>query len=282
MLEDDFKAVLSADGLSTRDKIIADGRLHRFHVQGDKSGAKNGWYVLYGGDIPAGAYGCWKRSISHTWCTKSLKRMTVTQRKEYCEKIAEARDKHEREKQKRQLQARRKGEYIWRSASVLTDGNHPYLVSKQVKNHGLKLYKRLLVIPLRDEDGILQSLQFIDAEGNKRFLGGGKIQGGYFPIGEVQGTLCIAEGYATAATIHENTGHGVAVAFNAGNLKPVAMALRSKFSDVKIIICADNDAKTDGNPGVTKAREAALVVEGYLAIPPRAGDFNDLMCGVRG
>lgn len=279
MVEDDFRAVMSSAGLSIKERILADGRLYRFHVHGDKSGAKNGWYVLYGGDIPAGAYGCWKRGISYTWRTKSLKRMTTTQQKEYYAKIAKAREKHEQEKQKRQSQARHKGEYIWRNASVLKHTNHPYLTLKQVRNYGLKLYKGSLVIPLRDEGGILQSLQFIDDVGNKRFLSGGKILEGYFPIGEVQDTLCIAEGYATAASIHENTGHAVAVAFNAGNLKPVATALRRKFPDVKIIICADNDAKTDGNPGVKKAREAALAIEGFLAVPPRAGDFNDLMCG---
>ena len=75
----------------------------------------------------------------------------------------------------------------------------------------------------------LHSLQFISREGDKRFLIGGRVSGCYFPIGKPDGALCIAEGYATGASIHEATGTAVAVAFNAGNLLPVASALRAKF-----------------------------------------------------
>ncbi|MGH8647383.1 MAG: toprim domain-containing protein [Gammaproteobacteria bacterium] len=115
-------------------------------------------------------------------------------------------------------------------------------------------------------------MQFIDAKGNKRFPSGGTVQGHYHAIGNYQGTLCIAEGYATAASIHEATGYAVAVAFNAGNLKPVALVLRKKFPEAKLILCADNDRFTPGNPGVAKAREAALAVQGLLAVPK----FDDL------
>jgi putative DNA primase/helicase len=149
---------------------------------------------------------------------------------------------------------------------------HPYLTHKKVKAFGIRQYRGsnvavALVIPLRDTRGDLHSLQFIDAKGNKRFLSGGAITGHYYAIGKYAGTLCIAEGYATAATIHQATGHAVAVAFNAGNLKPVALALRVKFPEARIIVCADNDRFTPGNPGVTKAREAALEVKGYLVVP---------------
>ncbi len=68
----------------------------------------------------------------------------------------------------------------------------------------------------------------------------------------------------------------MAVAFNAGNLKPVAKILREKFPDLPIVVCADNDTKTEGNPGVTKATEAAAAVDGLVASPDASGDFNDL------
>jgi putative DNA primase/helicase len=96
------------------------------------------------------------------------------------------------------------------------------------------------------------------------------------------GTLCIAEGYATGASIQEATRHAVAVAFNAGNLLPVARALRKKFPELRLIICADDDVNRPGNPGLTKAREAAQSVGGLLAVPDYgsnrpegATDFND-------
>ena len=98
-----------------------------------------------------------------------------------------------------------------------------------------------------------------------------------------RGRLCIAEGYATGATIHEATNYPVAVAFNAGNLEPVARSLRTKFPTVNLILCADDDLLTDGNPGLTKATAAALAVGGKLAIPEfgtnrpeKATDFNDM------
>jgi putative DNA primase/helicase len=97
-------------------------------------------------------------------------------------------------------------------------------------------------------------------------------------------TLCIAEGWATGATIHEATGHPVAVAFFTENLEPVARALRERFPDLRLILCADDDAATPGNPGLTKAKEAACTVGGRLAVPDfgentpdGATDFNDLV-----
>ena len=95
--------------------------------------------------------------------------------------------------------------------------------------------------------------------------------------------LCIAEGFATGATIHEATGYPVAVAFNAGNLVPVAKAIRERFAELRLIVCADDDAAAEGNPGISKATEAAGSVGGLVAIPDfgndrpeGATDFNDL------
>jgi len=111
---------------------------------------------------------------------------------------------------------------------------------------------------------------------------------GWYPIGPLNGTVCIAEGFATAMSIHEATGHAVAVAFDAANLEPVAKSLRKKFPDVGLILCADDDDKTVGNPGLTKAAEAARAVGGLVAVPDfgadhpeGATDFNDLhqICG---
>jgi len=95
--------------------------------------------------------------------------------------------------------------------------------------------------------------------------------------------VCIAEGYATGASIHAATGYAVAVAFNAGNLGPVVGAIRENHSEVQFIVCADDDAGTPGNPGLTHARDAARAVCALLAAPlfgtdrlADATDFNDL------
>ncbi|CAL7960510.1 hypothetical protein GAMM_160094 [Gammaproteobacteria bacterium] len=168
--------------------------------------------------------------------------------------------------------------------------NHPYLTKKQVKSHDIRVgtYKGSdnLIIPLRDNDGITHTLQFIYPEGSKRFLGGGAKKGHYFQIGELSDIIYIAEGYATAATIHEVTGQFVVVAFDGGNLLPVAQNIRKKYPDKDIVICADNDAfREDGkNVGIEKATEAAKSVGAKLVVPQfkdtttKPTDFNDLMC----
>ncbi|MCK6419024.1 MAG: toprim domain-containing protein [Alphaproteobacteria bacterium] len=278
MIEDNFKTALESAGLSTKDKITTDGKLHRFSVQGDKPGSKNGWYVLYGDGLPAGSFGSWKTGFKGTWCAKAENSLTAAEREEFRRRMDAARKTREMEEEARRNAAREKALAIWKS-SPPAPPDHPYLVKKCVRNHGLRLHKGALVVPMRDSYGILHSLQLIDAEGNKRFLSGGRKGGCYFAIGSPVVSLCIAEGYATAASIYEATGLPVAVAFDAGNLEPVARSLRGKFPEIEITLCADNDAHTPGNPGLTKARQAAAACGALLAVPPCPGDFNDLYMG---
>ena len=42
-----FQAELLSNGVTPPDEIIGDAQLHRFHIEGDKSSSKNGWYVLH-------------------------------------------------------------------------------------------------------------------------------------------------------------------------------------------------------------------------------------------
>jgi putative DNA primase/helicase len=95
-------------------------------------------------------------------------------------------------------------------------------------------------------------LQFIEPDGTKRFKADGKIKGSYHSFGgKPVHTLLICEGYATGASLHQATGYPVAVAFNAGNMEAVAVALRAKLgAAIKIIICADNDKKTESKTGI--------------------------------
>lgn len=273
-----FKEALKAAGLHTKDNLLGDGRLRRIHIEGDRHGSKNGWYVLYGGAPAAGAFGCWKRGISESWCVKPERELTQAQREQNRLRMIEAQKAREAEEIERRRAARDKALLIWKRTPLAPD-SYPYLMKKTVRNHGLHLYNGALVIPVRDSTGMLHSLQFIDEDGNKRFLSGGRKNGCYFPIGRLVDSLCIAEGYATAASVYESTGLPVVVAFDAGNLLSVAQALRAKFPCIKITLCADNDENTPGNPGLTKAREAAAAIGAFLAVPPCAGDFNDFLKG---
>ena len=170
---------------------------------------------------------------------------------------------------------------LWQRADTATA--HDYLTTKGIKPHGVKVFGDKLLIPMRDTAGTLHSLQTIAPDGDKRFHPGGRVKGCYHSLGKPAGVLVICEGYATGASIHECTGHAVAVAFNAGNLEAVALALHAKYPAIKIIVAADDDHLTDGNPGMTKATAAAQTVGGFLAVPvfpagrpEKATDFNDL------
>lgn len=279
MFCEDFRLAIISSGLSFSDKIIADGKLHRFHLEGDKSGQKNGWYVLYDGVIPAGAFGCWKRGLNETWCSKHKANLSAAEKSAFQEKILQAKLLREKETQDKYFTARTKAKDIWRS-SILAPKKHRYLIKKNVKSHKLRLYKNSLVIPVMDIESTIHSLQFIDEAGEKRFLSGGKKKGCFLTLGSPYSVLNIAEGYATAATVYECTGVPTVVAFDAGNLIHVAKAWRSKHPEIKITICADNDTKSPINTGVVKAKEAALAVGGFIAIPPCHGDFNDFYNGV--
>jgi putative DNA primase/helicase len=261
----EFRNVMRVAGIEPPAEITADGELHRFRVEADKAGTRNGWYVLHVDGVPAGAFGSWKLGVTHSWCAKDKASLSYAERGEVSARLDNIKRQREAELTDSRTKARGKALSIWRIAQLVE--SHPYLSKKRVCAYGIRQNKGRLVIPLRDTQGTIHSLQFIDAEGNKRFLPGGSITSHYHAIGKYQGTLCIAEGYAAAATIHQVTGHACAVAFNAGNLKAVALRLRGKFPEAKIVLCADNDRFVAGNPGVTKAIEASRAVRGFLNVP---------------
>jgi putative DNA primase/helicase len=163
-------------------------------------------------------------------------------------------------------------------------GDHPYLATKQVRPHGIRRHGDRLLIPARDAAGELFGLQTIAPDGAKRFNHGASVAGHFHLIGDIKPgePVYLAEGYATGATIHEATGAAVACAFNCGNLGLVAKALRDTYPHHPIIICADDDRRTEGNPGVTHATAAAAAVGGSVVIPwftdhaSHGTDFNDL------
>jgi len=276
------------DGVIYNGEIIADGKLHRFNINGDTKSSKNGWYVLYADNVPSGAYGCWKRGISESWCSKSKDEMTTEQLSEFRLRINAAKSKAIQIKTTEQGKAKLKAKRIWDHAKS-ANNNHPYLQHKGVTSHGLRVNDfNQLIIPLFDIYGELQSLQFISPSGKKRFLPNGKVSANHFLIDKIQNKtskLYIGEGHATCATIHAAIGFPVVSAFNSSNLLNVAKIFRERYPNIEIIMVADNDSHLKDNPGLTQAKEAAEAVNGQLVYPNFSGfdqsgkpsDFNDLM-----
>ena len=274
-------------GLQAQDNqaLTADGKIHRYRIAGEKSGSLNGWYVLFGdGSLPAGSFGSWKTGETQNWCAKPLQTLSPAEREAWRIKHKAVRELREAEKFAVQQAARTKASNLYELAHPAVE--HPYLTSKAIKPYGVKALNTSLVLPLRNKTGALTSLQFIQADGAKKFLTGGEITGSYYALGKPEGSVLICEGYATGASLYEALGLAVAIAFNAGNLLAVARVMREKFADFEIIICADNDQATEGNPGLSKATDAAGQVGGRVLIPRFDADqfingkvptdFNDL------
>lgn len=277
---DQFRSVISASGLLAPDNIEDDGTLHRFSTNG-KPRDTSGWYILHGDAIPSGSFGCWRSGLHSTWCAKESNDLTHSERQGMRDRIKAM--MRQRDEEQVEVQSAARMTAVTRLARSTAAAEHPYLAVKGIAANGAKLHGKSLLLPMYDTARTLHSLQTIGPDGDKRFLLGGRVTGCYFAIGTPKGQLIVCEGFATGASIYECTGHAVAVAFNAGNLEAVAVALRKKFPTMPIVIAADDDHLTEGNPGITKATAAARAANGTIAVPvfpidrdDKATDFNDM------
>lgn len=278
---ENFKSALMDRGIVPPVDIIGDGKIHRADVEG-KNGKNDASYQLHLDAHPAGWFENHRDGLGQqNWSAGSSTPITPIQREERAAKVAA----RAIDLAAAQNTASKTAAALWESAKEATADN-PYCKSKGISPHGLREFTdtRTLIVPVRDAAGSITSLQFIDADGSKKFKSSGKIEGGYYSFGgKPTDTVLICEGFATGASLHQATGHPIAVAFNAGNLEAVAKVLRAKLPDTRLILCADNDRFTgSGNTGITSATKAAAAVSGFVAIPifksddGQPTDYNDL------
>lgn len=278
---DDFRRAMNAHGLVPPDHLQADGRIHRCGTA-DRPRRRDAAYVLHLNGWPAGGFQNHRDGMGwQGWRAEGSDSLTPAQRAAERQRADDLRRERDAETARRHARAAQRARKVWDAAKPAPAG-HAYLSRKGVAAHGLRIAGERLLVPVY-ADGALVSLQAIAADGAKRFLPGGRTAGGYFPIGRVADTVCIAEGFATAASIHAATGYAVAAAFNCGNLEAVARSLADRYPQARLIVCADDDCRTTGNPGVTKAKAAAEAVGAAVAVPDfgnsrpdGATDFNDL------
>ena len=264
--------------------IQVSGKLERFDTV--KRGDKCGWYVAHvtrWGMVAR--FGDWREGYPHKWSSfeeNSLSRADLAEFRQLQQRQDQER-KAEREKLAES--ARNQAVSVWGKAQPASHA-HPYLVRKQVQAHGIRQAGNKLLIPLTDLSGYLHNLQTITPDGTKRFLFGGRKRGLCFLLGgklAKSDMVYLCEGYATGASLYEAYHLPVLVAFDAGNLLPVAQSFRRQFIDLPLTVCADNDRKGAVNTGLTKAREVCATVAGTQIIIPEfpdhapleLSDFND-------
>ncbi len=185
------------------------------------------------------------------------------------------------EQQLREEKAAELASQIWEKAKPC--GNHPYLQKKNVKSHFLRTNDDgKLIIPAYSYDNKISTLQFINLDGEKKFLKNGRKQGCFFPIGVPSIRILLCEGYATGCSIHEATKELTICCFDAGNLIHVARKFREYYPKKEIIICGDNDSGKEKNTGIEKAKEAGKEIGSAVVFPvfkdetTSPTDFNDL------
>lgn len=333
----DVRGQLMAAGLMLDGELqVGTPKPVRCRVDG-RGREKRGWYMLHemaldsGETLIVGSYGVWEGNDSGS--TKvtlpkdggrekmSAQQLEALQARMKADKKAAAAElarQHDR--------AAARASAGWGKCSR-EGGTNAYLTAKGLppgKLYGARMSPSgSLVVPIQDAKGHIWGLQVIrpPVEGGRKrselgkeyWPAGLRKQGNWHLIGLVSrgGVLLLAEGFATAATLHEATGLPVAVAFDAGNLLPVAKALAAHYKGARILVCADDDwvqkcracgafTRVDQGPhcehcgaehgktnaGVSAAQAAALAVGGAWVRPEfptqrpadRKGDtdFNDL------
>jgi len=269
---------MRAAGLEPPDEIMMDGKIHRFR-SGTKGapghGDKPGWYLVFGDGIPAGRFGCWRAGMEVTWRADVGRKLTEFEEMAHARRINESKVLREAAQERQHQVASETVEKIWLSG-VAAHPDHPYLKRKGIQTHGVRTTgDGRLMVPLYDADGTLSTLQYIDEDGGKLYHPGGQTGGKFWMVGSLDepGTLFVAEGFATAATIHETTDRPVVVAYSASNLVPVTGTLRQMYGATQdIVIVADHD---QSGVGQRYAEQASAKYGARMVMPPILGDAND-------
>jgi putative DNA primase/helicase len=260
--------------------IPIHGEIQRFQVIDDKNGSLNGWITSFSNQTneEVFVFGSWKNGVKHIYSNNRTGKYDHSTRIKIESQIKSAKAA----KEELQKEAAINCFNLWEEALPAT--SHSYLKSKKIKPHIARTYNNnWLLIPVVDAGGYLTSLQSISPNGRKTFKKDGRVAGCYCPIGyEGQAkVILVCEGFATGATLREATNLAVIVAFNAGNLRPVAETIRLENPTSVIVICADNDhSNKDKNVGLIKAEQAAKQACALMVFPSfsandEGSDFND-------
>jgi putative DNA primase/helicase len=279
-----FHDAIRVAGLEPPD-VIEPGKLHRFPGKGKRPSNRAGWCLLFNDGL-GGCFGDWSTDFSETWRVKRDKPYSRIERAAFAHRVEVAKQQAEAERKARQTNAADRAAVIWNAAAHAA-GGHPYLVRKRIQAHSARLHKNALTLPVKDFTGTLTSLQFIAADGGKLLLTGGRKRGCFIRIaGDMTNpsSVIICEGWATGCTLAEDESSAlVLAAIDAGNLEPVAVAARRRWTSADLVIAGDDDRLMAANPGATKAKAAAIASGALLALPqwPKDApedltDFNDL------
>lgn len=301
-----FKEALNAQGLIV-DTPIMNGKIQRCQTIDDKAGEKSGAYKGFLDGYPAGYIQNFKTGYKANWKFKldnQIKQRTITNQ----EKKVFYENTTEKERLLNlQLKTALRLEKEFKEAKTLEE-SHPYLLKKglnELYNIKIKIDNfQNILIPLKDENGKIWSLQRISKDG-KKIIGviknkeereknieySARKKGCFYtqkPLKE-QDEFLLCEGFATAMTIQKALNKTTIMAVDAANMIDVAKKLNEKYPNKKITIFADNDLKQEikgkNNIGIDIANKIKKELNNVKVIIPKINsyealkgisDFNDI------
>ncbi|EES8741615.1 DNA primase [Escherichia coli] len=286
----EFRQVLENAGLVLEKDPEMDGEIHRVPTRDDRRGSQSGAYKAYLDGRPSGWYRDYRSADNSptTWTFSRAENIDPLARLHLKASAQQNRDEKER---KLQQQYNKQAGYARSYLNGLPQATaHEYLTRKGIRAApGVRLNnKNELVIPFSNGRGEIRSYQRIPVTGGKdaRILKGSEKSGNWFAFGTPENgrPLLFAEGYATAASLHEATGLPVLMTIDADNMINVAKNARKIWTDSPFVFCADNDHQRKINKGVSSAKKAAASTHGEVIIPAFTEaekaqgltDFNDL------
>jgi putative DNA primase/helicase len=240
----------------------------RFRISGTKSrSSKPGWYTFHGTGVVNGVFADWRTDKRIKW-RPGGEPVAVDR-----EQIARERDERRHQTEDAQARAATEANQTWQRATKVNGASHPYLDAKVVGPHGTRQLGDLLLVPMYGPDDTLINLQRIWPDGSRRYLAGARREGAHFVIGDLSaGPIVFAEGFATAASIHQASGYAVVVCFDADSLVTVARWAAHRWAGRQMIVAGDDDWHLVEQGKPNKGREVAMAaarILGSRAIFPR-------------
>ena len=304
-----FAEYLAANGVAIDEDVVADGKKHRVRVEGDRRGRPSAEYILYADPPANGRFFSFRDSAVIKWRadrdSQGWQLLTPAEQEQRQKEWAAARASRRREEHHAHCEAAALAARRFETAR-LASAAHPYLVAKGIlvppgarQDDDARDGHPELLLPVHRltaaRKRVLIALQSISDRGEKLFYPEGCLtRGGFFSIAAMPhapaDVVLIAEGIATAMTLHEASGGCLVIAaFSCGNLPAVARTVRSTLPSARIVIAADNDHRNKGggvrpqqrNAGIVAATAAAEAIGGHLLVPSfdddDAGtDWNDV------
>lgn len=271
-----------------------DGHLHRYDIEGDRRGSRNGAYCIHTNGLPAGFVQSWKHDTKETWrfddSGLSDEEKHYYNSEVYKLKMKAEQEEREKERRKKQAEAASYARLLFDSIPE-APGNHPYLQAKQIYSYGLRVNNNTLAVPLRDIKGVLGSVQWIEPDGAKKFQYGTSMDGLFWSVAldtitdRYEERIFICEGMATGAKAYELTKCPVVAAITCFNLTKISELIRQAYPRAEIIILADDDKNTElrqhFNPGLREAAKAVkscnadMYISPPFANPDEGTDWDD-------